>query len=298
MPTAPTKPVTVELPVNRMRAVLAASVVIAPPGSLPVLMSWLPTVSRPGPCVSTPLATPTGLTTPGSTTTSRATVIGSHASMVVPRRGISRFFFTGNVLQGGRTKLAAVPGPLGQQVLETLVSPRLAYHPGGKRVEPRTRHLSPPNRRCSRADGFLHDRMGLACPTDAVARVLRWLVRARMPGRAGHDAKNARVCPGAFIAIMGEMCGCNGWQYARDAVMRACTGNIAPPFVFRTQRHRALWATAEAVQESLPEPAEGRTADADTVHGSAGLARTLSGNVFASAVSTGRHRERCKPQCT
>ena len=36
---------------------------------------------------------------------------------------------------GGRTALAALLGPLGQQVLGTSVRLRLAYHPGDQRVE-------------------------------------------------------------------------------------------------------------------------------------------------------------------
>ena len=69
-------------------------------------------------------------------------------------------------------------------------------------MESDARQLSPPKQRCFRADGFLHDRMGLACTTDAVARVFRWRASVNAWRRAGHDAKNARVCPGAFIAIM------------------------------------------------------------------------------------------------
>ena len=72
VPVLPTNPVTVEEPLNTMLAVLAALVVMPPPASLPVLMFWAPTVRVPGPVVSTPLATPTALTTPGRTTVSRA----------------------------------------------------------------------------------------------------------------------------------------------------------------------------------------------------------------------------------
>ena len=64
-------------------------------------------------------------------------------------------------------------------------------------MESDARQLSSPKRRCSRADGFLHDRMGLACTKDAVARVFRWRASVNAWRRAGHDAKNARVCPGA-----------------------------------------------------------------------------------------------------
>lgn len=70
--------------------------------------------------------------------------------------------------------------------------------------------------------------------------------------RAGHDAKNAGSVLVHSSRSCGEGCGCNGGQYARDGVMRACMGKIGPSFVFGTQRSRALRATAEAVQGTVP----------------------------------------------